>query len=124
FQSLARAEFGYAGFFDFNGLAGARVTSGASGTLGNREGSEANQSNRVVVFKRRSYGINKRIKCARGIGLGQVGLGGDVFDELCFIHLRITPELLSARRWHSAVRALVKNFGQYELHVSITQDLF
>ncbi len=30
--------------------------------------------------------LDERIKCAASVCLGQVGLGGDVFDELCFVH--------------------------------------
>jgi len=92
FQGFAGTELGHARLLDLDSFARARVTTRASSALGHGEGTETNQRNCAFLFERSLDRANERIKRPAGVCLGQISLGGDVFDELCFVHLRITPE--------------------------------
>src|SRR5690606_36514873 len=86
FQGLARTELGHASLLDLDGFAGARVAAGAGGALGNGKSAKTDQGDRTLLFQGGLDGADEGFEGAAGVGLGEVGLGGDMFDELGFVH--------------------------------------
>ena len=86
FQALAGAEFRHLGGLDLERLAGTRVAAGAGGTLADRKGTEADQADAVAGLEGCLDCFDGGVECAAGSSLGNFGGGGDLIDQLGFVH--------------------------------------
>lgn len=71
---------------DLDGFAGLRVTTRAFRAFGNREGAKANQRHVFTLLQGGRHSFDESFESEAGLGLGDVGRHGDLFDQFVLIH--------------------------------------